>query len=172
MNAAYPTWIEINLSAVTSNCAHIIRETSTPLMAIVKGDAYGHGAVAVARAAIDGGAQWLGVARYCEARILRESGIQTPILVLGMVTREEVDEAIAHDVTLTLHSADGLALFSARARWADKSLLAHVEIDTGMGRMGIFADELAPFVRQARAAGGIEIDWGAQPGRSLSDFTG
>jgi alanine racemase len=94
MTTTHPAWIEINLSAITNNCVHIIRDTSTPLMAIVKGDAYGHGAVEVSRAAIKGGASWLGVARFGEARVLRQSGIRAPILVMGMVTPDEVDEAI------------------------------------------------------------------------------
>src|SRR5512142_2573923 len=124
MSASYPTWIEINLQAISRNCEHILRDTNTPLMAVVKGDAYGHGAVEVSRAAIQAGATWLGVARYGEARILRQSGIRAPILVLGMVTPDEVDEAIANDVTLTLHNWETLRLFSARARSADKTLSA------------------------------------------------
>ena len=153
-----PTWIEINLSAIASNCAHIIRETGMPLLAIVKADAYGHGAVEVSRAAVKGGASWLGVARFGEARILRQSGIRAPILVLGMVTPDEVDEAIAADVTLTLHSLETLELFSARARAARKAVLAHLKVDTGMGRLGVFAEEVVRFTHQAQAAGGIHLD--------------
>jgi alanine racemase len=85
-----PTWIELDLPAVARNCAHIVRDTGTPLMAVVKGDAYGHGAVQVGRAALAGGASWLGVARYGEARVLRGAGIRAPILVLGMATGDEV----------------------------------------------------------------------------------
>ncbi len=158
MNTAHPTWIEIDLSAITGNCTHIVRETGSALMAVVKGDAYGHGAVEVARAAIAGGARWLGVARYGEARALRRNGIQHPILVLGMVTGEEVDEAIAKDVTLTLHSAETLNLFEARARSAGRPALAHVEVDTGMGRTGVFAEELVSFMRRIQTAGNIVID--------------
>ena len=99
-----PTWIELDLEAVAGNCARVIQDTATPLMAVVKGDAYGHGAVAVGRAAVRGGASWLGVARCGEARVLRQAGLDTPVLVLGMATGEEVDEAIASGVTLTLHS--------------------------------------------------------------------
>jgi alanine racemase len=158
MKTTSPTWIEIDLSAITSNCAHITRETGTPLLAIVKANAYGHGAVEVSRAAVEGGASWLGVARFVEARTLRQSGIRTPILVLGMVTPDEVDEALANDVTLTLHSLETLELFSARARAARKAVLAHLKVDTGMGRLGVFAEEAVPFARQAQAAGGIHID--------------
>ncbi len=154
----FPTWLEIDLSAVRSNSAQILKETGTALMAIVKGDAYGHGAVEVSRTALAGGASWLGVARYNEARALRQAGIRVPILVLGMVTPEEVDEAIAAQVTLTLHSPESLQLFSARALAAGQALRVHLKVDTGMGRLGVFAEETLPFARQALAAGGLEID--------------
>ncbi len=158
MNPAFPTWIEINQSAITNNCVNIIRDIHTPLMAVVKGEAYGHGAVAVAQAAIAGGAQWLGVARFCEARSLRQNNIQAPILVLGMVTAAEVDEAIASDVTLTLHSPETLDLFATRARAAGQPVRVHLKVDTGMGRLGVFAEELLPFVRQVQATGQVFID--------------
>jgi alanine racemase len=158
MENAHPTWIEIDLSAIASNCTHIIRETKTPVMAVVKGNAYGHGATEVARAAIAGGAQWLGVARFCEARTLRQDGIQAPILVLGMVTGEEADEAIARDVTLTLHSAETLSLLAARARSVGRPVRIHLEIDTGMGRTGVFLEQLVPFVGQIQASGGVILD--------------
>ena len=127
-------------------------------MAIVKGDAYGHGAVEVSRAALEGGASWLGVARFGEARALRQNGIRAPILVLGMVTPDEVDEAIVSDVTLTLHSLETLQLFSARARAARQTVPVHLKVDTGMGRLGVFAEEIVAFTRQVQGAGGIHID--------------
>ncbi len=148
-----PTWIELDLKAAARNCAEIIRDTGTALMAVVKGDAYGHGAVQVGQAALAGGASWLGVARFGEARVLREAGIRAPILVLGMATAEEVDEAIAADVTLTLHSLPALELFAARARAAGKVLAVHLKVDTGLGRLGVFAEEAVPFAREAALAG-------------------
>ncbi len=153
-----PTWLEINLSAITSNSAALIRETGTPLMAIVKGDAYGHGALQVARAAISGGAQWLGVARFGEARILRQNGIQAPILVLGLALGEEVDEAIARNVTLTLPSRESLEHFSARAKAVGAKLRVHLKVDTGMGRQGVFPDDLLPFAREVQDSGQIIVD--------------
>ena len=157
-SSSTPTWLEIDLEAVRSNSARVIEDTGTNLMAIVKGDAYGHGAVEVSRAALAGGASWLGVARFGEARLLRQSGIQAPILVLGMLTQDEVDEAIPAQVTLTLHSQETLLLFSARARAAGRTLRTHLKLDTGMGRLGIFAGETLAFARQAQAAGGLELD--------------
>lgn len=158
MTSTYPTWIEIDLSAISGNCAQILRDTGTPLMAIVKGDAYGHGALEASRAAIAGGASWLGVARFGEARALRKNGIRAPILVLGMVTPDEVDEAIVSGVTLTLHSLETLQLFSGRARAARQAVPVHLKVDTGLGRLGVFAEEIVSFTRQAQAAGGIHID--------------
>jgi alanine racemase len=158
MNMAFPTWLEIEKSAITNNCANIIRDINTPLMAIIKGEAYGHGAVEVAQAAIAGGAQWLGVARFGEARNLRQNNIQVPILVLGMVTAAEMDEAIASNVTITLHSPETLDLFAARARAADQPVRVHLKVDTGMGRLGVFAEELLSFIRQIQATGQIVID--------------
>ena len=127
-------------------------------MAIVKADAYGHGAVEVGKAALKGGACWLGVARYNEARILRQNGIRAPILVLGMVTAEEVDEAITDDVTLTLHSPETLELFSARFNPDRKPVSVHLKVDSGMGRLGVFADDILPLARQAQGTGIIHID--------------
>ena len=155
---SHPTWLEIDRSAVTDNCKHIIQDTGTALMAIVKGDAYGHGAVEVGKAALKGGASWLGVARYNEARILRQNGIRAPILVLGMVTAEEVDEAIADDVTLTLHSPETLELFSARFNPDRKPVSVHLKVDSGMGRLGVFAEDILPLARQAQGTGIIHID--------------
>ncbi|HSL30297.1 MAG TPA: alanine racemase, partial [Anaerolineales bacterium] len=158
MTSPYPTWIEIDLPAITGNCARILSDTGTALMAIVKGDAYGHGAVEVSRAALQGGASWLGVARFGEARILRQNGIRAPILVLGMVTPDEVDQAIASDVTLTLHSMETLRLFSARARAARRAVSVHLKVDTGMGRLGLFAEEIIAFTVQAQRVGEIQVD--------------
>lgn len=155
---SHPTWLEIDRSAVTDNCKHIIQDTNVELMAIVKADAYGHGAIEVGKAALKGGARWLGVARYNEARILRQNGIRAPILVLGMVTAEEVDEAIADDVTLTLHSPETLELFSARFNPDRKPVSVHLKVDSGMGRLGVFAEDILPFARQAQGTGIIHID--------------
>jgi alanine racemase len=149
MTSTYPTRIEIDRSAISENCTQILRDTGTQLMAIVKGDAYGHGAVEVSQAALEGGASWLGVARFGEARVLRQNGIGGPILVLGMVTLDEVDEAIANHVTLTLHNLEMLQLLSARARTAGEYVRVHLKVDTGMGRLGVFAEEIISFARQA-----------------------
>jgi alanine racemase len=75
-----------------------------------------------------------------------------------MATGDEVDEAIAAGVTLTLHSGPALELFAARARAAGRPLDVHLKVDTGLGRLGVFAEEIVPFARQAVAAGGLHVD--------------
>lgn len=147
-----PTWLEIDLAAVASNCAWITRDTGTALMAVVKGDAYGHGAVEVGRAALEGGAAWLAVARCGEARALRAAGIEAPVLVLGMATPEEVDEALATRLTLTLHDLRSLELYEARARAAGGTLAVHLKVDTGMGRLGALPEEALDLARRVRGA--------------------
>jgi alanine racemase len=158
LSISLPTWIEIDLNAIIGNCANILRDTGVALIAIDKGDAYGHGALEVSRAALAGGASWLGVARFSEARELRLNGIQAPILVLGMAIGDEVNEAIAMNVTLTLHGRESLQLYAARTRAASQPLRIHLKVDTGMGRLGVFSGEIVSFARQVQAEAGLLID--------------
>jgi alanine racemase len=154
----YPNWIEINLDAVEHNVHYLLEYTRKPLMAVVKADAYGHGAVEVGKAALHAGASWLAVARYGEARVLRNAGIQSPILMLGMATPVEVDEAIANDVTLTLHSFETAELYAERGNAAGKPVLAHMKVDTGMGRLGVFVEDIVKLAQRAQELGGIAVD--------------
>jgi len=151
-------WLEINLAHVEEN-VHAVRDlTHTDVMAVVKANAYGYGAVEVARAALQAGAVWLGVARLDEAVHLREAGLQAPILVLGMLPMLQVDTAIAYDITLTLPGFEAAEIFSKRAAALGKSLKVHLKIDTGMGRIGVLphqALDLVDFVLNSR---GLVLD--------------
>jgi alanine racemase len=154
----YPTWAEVNLSAVENNVKKTIEHVGVPLMAVVKDNAYGHGSVEVAKTAISAGVSALAVARFCETRILRQAGIQVPILSLGMVTPAEVDEAIATGVTVNLHSFEVAEMFAQRARTAGKPVSVHLKVDTGMGRLGVQVDEIVKLARFALDMGNIQID--------------
>ncbi len=155
---SHPTWLEVNLSAVERNVRYVVQTAGVPLMAVVKANAYGHGAVEVGKTALSAGAKWLGVARFGEARILRQAGIQAPILVLGMITPPEVDEAIASDVVLTLHSCEVADLFAQRARAVGKPVRAHLKVDTGMGRLGVQVHEIVSLAQHAKEHGGIQME--------------
>ncbi len=131
-------WAEINLSAVRHNVAllreHLAEETK--LLAVVKADAYGHGALPFAWTAVESGAAMLGVGDSNEAIELREGGITHPILILGAIFEEEIQRLVEYDISVTVHSADLLPILDREARRCGKSLAVHMKVDTGMGRLG------------------------------------
>ncbi|MBN1438791.1 MAG: alanine racemase [Anaerolineales bacterium] len=143
------TWIEINLSAVEDNIQALRSIAGVPVMAVVKANAYGHGAVEVSRAALAAGASWLAVSCAEEALVLREAGIAVPILVLGMVTAQEADEAIAAGLSLTVYCLETAELYSNRASALGRSVNVHLKVDSGMGRLGTLPGE--PTLSLARA---------------------
>lgn len=132
-----PTWADIDLGAVAHN-VELLKAAAAPAVvcAVVKADGYGHGAVPVGRAAVEAGAEWLGVALVEEGRILRESGIRCPILVLSEPRPLEMVEVVAYDLTPTVYSGEGLAAAAAAANQGGHCLDVHLKIDTGMGRVG------------------------------------
>jgi alanine racemase len=158
MNPPYATWLEINLAAVERNVRNVMKATGTAFMSVVKGNAYGHGAVEVGKAALKGGAAWLAVARVDEALVLRNAGIDAPILVLGMIPYQQVDLAISHDITLPLPNFEAIDVYSGHAKALGKPLNVHLKVDTGMGRLGVLPEEILSLARRARQAGGIQID--------------
>lgn len=162
MNADFtppaPTWLEVDLSAIEQNTRVMRQVAGAPLMAVLKGNAYGLGALEISRSVLAAGAEWLAVARWSEARLLRQAGITAPILVFGYAVPGEVDEAIAEGVTLTLHSWEAAEVYPRRAAALGKTLRVHLKIDTGLHRLGIQPGEAAALVQQVRAAGGVEIE--------------
>jgi alanine racemase len=135
------TWIEINLSAIEDNVRALRTIAGVPIMAVVKANGYGHGAVEVSRAALAAGSSWLAVSCAEEALVLREASIAAPILVLGMVTAQEADEAIAAGLSLTVYCQESAELYSARATALGRSVCVHLKVDTGMGRLGTLPGE-------------------------------
>ena len=107
------------------------------VMAVVKADGYGHGAVQTSEAAIRGGADMLAVATVSEGKQLRENGIEVPILVLGAVTEFDVREGIEQDLIQTVCSPDMIDLCQRAAVQLDKQTEVHLKVDTGMGRIGV-----------------------------------
>ena len=111
------------------------------LLACVKANAYGHGAVEVARELQQLGAAYLSVAFLDEALELRQGGISSPILVLGYTPPEAVEIAYEHDVTITLFSSEVLQAINALPVQPEKPLKVHIKIDSGMGRLGLLPGE-------------------------------
>ncbi len=147
------SWAEVDLSAISSNLTAIQKrlDPGVRVMAVVKADGYGHGAVPVARAALRAGAAWLGVATVPEGLALRAARITAPILVLGPAEAEEVAEAVEGGLTLTVSSADAVALIARGGR--RRATRVQLKVDTGMTRLGVGPPEVPRVVRAITAAG-------------------
>jgi len=102
-----PTWVEVDLNAIRHN-VRMLKPDTAELMAVVKADAYGHGDVAVARAALEAGAAWIGVALVEEGLRLRDAGIDAPILVLSEFPSGSESEALGHGLTPSVYSDGAL----------------------------------------------------------------
>ncbi len=146
---ASTSWVEIDQSAIAHNVREIMArlDENTRLMAIVKADAYGHGAVATSTTALANGAEALGVATLDEALELRDAGLQAPILVMSYTPVHAVRQAMRHDITLTLYDLDMAYAYHQAAREVGDLLRVHIKIDTGMGRLGILPGDSIPFFR-------------------------
>ena len=133
------TWVEIDLSAVRDN-VQAIRGLIGPdrkILAVLKADAYGHGAVALARVVADAGVTRIAVANYAEGMELRESGIACPIHILGISMPEEVAPALKANLVLTVHNRQGAEAVEKEAGNLNRRVAVHVKVDTGMGRLGV-----------------------------------
>lgn len=132
---------QIDLSAITENVRTLCSLVDVPMMTVVKADAYGHGLVPVARAAIAGGASWLGVALLEEAISLRAAGIDG-VRVMSWLTPpgDRFAEAITADIDLNVASVENVREIAAAARDLGRTARVHLEVDTGMTRGGVLHD--------------------------------
>lgn len=134
-----PAWVEVDLAAVTANVAHICEVVSpSAVCAVVKADAYGHGAVPVARAAIAGGAVRLGVALAEEGHELRQAGVDVPVIVLSEPAPEAMKLVVEDNLTPTIYTERGLAalLDAVASQERATAVPIHLKVDTGMHRVG------------------------------------
>lgn len=150
-------WLEIDLSAVTQNTREVLRQTGVPLMAVVKANAYGMGAVPIGRAMLAGGASYLAVARGCEALALRRAGVRAPVLLFGVPAAGELDELIAAGITFTLTGFEAAGLYAGRSVALGAPVRVHLKVDSGMGRFGVLAEEALPLARRA-LEDGLELE--------------
>lgn len=153
-------WAEVDLSAVRHNVSvlrHHLR-LDTRILAVVKADAYGHGAVPFAWTALEAGASTLGVGDSGEALELREGGITAPILILGAILEEEIARIVEYDVSVTVHSPDLLPLLQAEARRQGRLLRLHLKVDTGMGRLGTSPARAVEIARAISGCSNLELE--------------
>ncbi|WP_017305159.1 alanine racemase [Spirulina subsalsa] len=146
-------WVEINLTTLADNVRQIKRflKPHTQLMAVIKADGYGHGAVMTAKTALQAGADWFAVATSQEGITLREAGIQAPILVLGAINSlEEIKAVVQYQLQPTLCSPQQALIFSDTLQQLGHDLPVHLNIDTGMSRLGTAWTEALEFVQFVR----------------------
>ncbi len=135
-NTLHSSWMEIDLEAIRRNAGRLHSYCRTGVMAVVKAGAYGHGGAMAARAALRGGAEWLGVARVEEGLELRRQGIVAPLLILGFTRPERLAEALEAKLSLTVWRMDHLEAASAAASASGRKAGVHLKVDTGMNRIG------------------------------------
>ena len=156
---ARPTWVEVDLEAIAHN-VRLLRERLAPtvaLMAVLKADGYGHGAIKIARTALNNGATWLGVACLSEALALRSVGIEAPVLVLGYTPPWQARETVDRQVDATVFSLETAQALARAGRELGRAAQVHVKVDTGMGRLGLAPEDVVPFVRALHELPGLEV---------------
>lgn len=155
-----PVWVEVDLDAIRHNLSEIRRQVGpvVEIMAVVKGEAYGHGAVKVARTVLQSGANRLGVALPEEGIALRKAGITAPILVFSPLQIDQAEVMVKFDLTPTICMLEPGVALSRAAVAADKKINIHLKIDTGMGRIGVPAHEGIVFVKKLQSLPGIILE--------------
>ena len=155
-----PVWAEIDLGAIAHNVGQIrkIIANNAQICAVVKADAYGHGAVAVARTVLQAGADRLAVAILNEALELRRVGFRVPILILGYTPACQAAIVVDQDITQTIFTLDSAQALSGAAVTAGKIANVHIKVDTGMGRIGIRPEDAGTFAAAVAKLPGIRIE--------------
>jgi len=145
-------WIEIDLEAISYNITRIKKKVGkgTKVLACIKADGYGHGAISVAKT-IEKKADFFGVASIKEAIELRDAGIKRPILVLSTILPEEASAVVKNDLIATVCTIPLAKALSAEAKKRKKIAKIHIKVDTGMGRIGIPPIKAIEFIKKIRA---------------------
>lgn len=155
----YRAWAEIDLDALTRNYERIVSrlEAGTGVMAVIKADAYGHGAIQVARHLQELGVWGFGVGDSHEALDLRESGISLPVLILGAIVEGEIERVLENGVSVSIHSHTSAERLDRETARRQQRLKVHLLVDTGMGRLGVPCERAESLARRIAASPGLEF---------------
>jgi alanine racemase len=144
-----PAWIEIDLGKLRRNLQLIRRDLpAARLMAVTKDDAYGHGALDVARVALEEGAWGFGLSTLEEAMALRQNGVPAPLLLLGERQEAELEWCVAHDLTVCVNEPHTVRALASTAEKFNKRVPVHLKINTGMSRYGVRWDEALALIER------------------------
>jgi alanine racemase len=154
------TWAEIDLDAIAFNLRALKQHIGggVEVIAVVKANAYGHGAIPVARVALESGASRLAVHRLIEGIELRKAGIDAPILIMGYTPPDGAGLAVRWRLTSSLITLEFARALSAQAEASGTVASVHVKVDTGMGRYGILPGEALEFLRSLKGLPGIQVE--------------
>lgn len=154
------TWAEVDLDAIAHNVRGIMQHIGpgVELIAVVKADIYGHGAVPVSRTVLESGATRLAVHRLVEGLQLRRAGIAAPVLVMGYTLPARAEAVVRWDLTPTVNERNQAETLAAAAGRQGKRLPVHVKLDTGMGRWGLLPEEAVAFCRWLVTLPGLELE--------------
>lgn len=153
-------WVEIDSQAIKNNLS-VIKEKvgkNVGVMGVVKANAYGHGAIGVAKIAEDFGVNYFGVSAFYEAKQLRDSGITLPILILGYTPAENYEDMVNYDITATVKNLDVAKSLVTAARRKEKIAKVWVKVDTGMHRLGLEPDQVLYFVKKLQDLPNLQIE--------------
>ncbi len=155
-----PVWLEINLDAIAHNVRTIkeIVGRNTQIIAVVKANAYGHGAVEVSQVALENGVAILAVGVVEEGIILRKAGIKAPILICGLTLEDQLEPLLSYNLTPTICDLQILEALSKVAGENGKTVGIHIKIDTGMGRLGVSPPKTLNFVKKISKMRNIKIE--------------
>ncbi len=154
------TRAEISLSALRNNlnCIRNYLSSEVKIMAVVKADAYGHGAIPCSQVLVDAGADILGVSIVSEGIELRNNGFQVPIHILMGVFPDEVDDLIQFNLTTSIWSSNMAKKISERATHFGKNVGVHIKVDSGMGRLGVLPENLLPLIQNIKKLPNLTIN--------------
>ncbi|MBX3475357.1 MAG: alanine racemase [Planctomycetes bacterium] len=157
-NGNHRVWAEISTGAVRHNLARIRKAArGLPVMAVLKANAYGHGAAAMAALLVKEGIDCIGVGDSGEALELRQAGIKAPILIVGGVVPGEMPRVVAGNIEVNLHTVEMAHELDAEAARQGCRVRVHLKVDTGMGRLGMQPFEAVPFLHSLRKLKQLEL---------------
>ncbi len=153
-------WAEIDLDALERNYRYLEHRLTagTSMLAVIKADAYGHGAVLVAGRLVKLGVTMLGVGDSHEALELRRAGINAPLLVLGAIVEGEMEAVVSNDVATCVHSVSRARKLASVAEAMGRRARVHLKVDTGMGRLGVRPEIAQGLAREIAASPHLQLD--------------
>lgn len=152
-------WIEVDLKAVKNNLQFIKSlAPQNQIMAVIKANAYGHGAIPIAKTVLLNGASWLGVALVEEGIELREAGIAAPILVLGAIPEAEVALAVRWNLSIAFTDYRGAEILAKAGKALGKKASGQLKIDTGMHRLGVYPEKAQALLEACNKLEGLKVE--------------